>query len=272
MVAFGSRVTLTDLVRHAGRSLQSIAVGRFAGPGALGLYSRAETLIEIPLKLTSPLSQVALSALSRLQADPQGYRHFFTRALLAPAAVSIPIAAFLMLQADLLVRVVLGKAWLEAIPVFQLLAPAAVASSFAHTTHWVTLSCGRAERELRWSLLEFAALAAAVAIGVPGGITGVAAAVCSAQLVLVVPRILYALRGTPVRGRDLLGVLWRPALAATAASLAALGLRASDLLPAGALLALGAIAAVFGVAYAGTWVVLPGGPALLRGVLAAARG
>jgi PST family polysaccharide transporter len=273
LIAFGGQVTLTDLVRHASRSVQEIAVGRFVGARALGLYTRAETLIELPLKLTSPLSAVAVAGLSRLQGEEERYRYFFTRALFAPAAAALPAAAFLLLEAEKVVAVFLGGAWGEAVPVFRLLAPAALAASFADAARWVLLSRGRADRELRWSLAELAVLALAVMLGVRGGLLGVAAGVCAARLALTVPRLVFSLRGSPVRGRDVAGVLWRPSVASAAAVLAAAALHASGMLAgASALVTLLCVGAVFGLAYAGCWLLLPGGPALARSVLAAARG
>jgi O-antigen/teichoic acid export membrane protein len=255
------------VVRHAARHVHDVAIGKFIGTVGLGLYSRAYTVLMLTLDLEGAVGVVAQSGLSRLQDEPERYRAFFRKALLAVIAFGMPVVMLLSVEAPNVVRTFLGPQWTEAVPILQMLTGVAFVSTFAGATQWVYLSCGRADRQLRWWFFELAVQALAVTIGIRWGILGVAAAASVAHVILTPAKIFYCIRISPLRASDVFGVLWQPALASwTAAGLVfalhrQLGASAWPVLD----LALGT--ACFTLAYLGCWMLLPGGAANVRGLL-----
>ena len=68
---YGGRVLGAHLMDYIGSNLDTFTVGRVASTGVLGQYSRAYSLIVMPLRfhLTQALTNVLFSHLSRIQDD-----------------------------------------------------------------------------------------------------------------------------------------------------------------------------------------------------------
>lgn len=265
-LSFGAHLTAHGLLHRLTRYVAEALIGRFAGSAALGLYSRAYGLLLAPRQnLSSPLADVAVSGLSRLQEQRERYRRYFRRAILPPVFVGMPLVAFLFVAAEEVILTVLGTQWTGAVPIFRWLAPAAFVGTFNAATSWVFISCGRADRQVRWALLSVTLRLVALGIGVRWGVIGVAAAVSLTTVLLRYPQVVYCFRTSPLVPGDLFRVLWRPALASGAAAAALAGLTGFAFtppeIPALALLvALALYAPLYGLA----WILLPGGLGILR--------
>ena len=71
MMHFGGTLTLNGVVAYVAYNAEKVMIGRFWGADAIGIYGRAQQLINIPTdNLNSAVGEVAFSALSQLQDDP----------------------------------------------------------------------------------------------------------------------------------------------------------------------------------------------------------
>ena len=71
MFQTGSHVTGFNILVFASRNLDQVLLGKFWGPGAVGLYRQAGMLLMLPGSLFSyPITYVLTPALSALQSDP----------------------------------------------------------------------------------------------------------------------------------------------------------------------------------------------------------
>jgi O-antigen/teichoic acid export membrane protein len=208
-----------------------------------------------------------LATLSRLQKEPDRFRAFFCRGIELMVTCGMPAVVFLFVSADTVVLTVLGEKWLEAVPIFRVLGPAAFLGTFNVATGWVFTSLGRTDRKFRWGLFASIVHAIGFFVGLPWGAIGVAASVSIVSCVLRVPSLVYAYHGTPVRVRDLGLAIWRPATAATLGGAFLFGVRTlwEPAMPIAASLVLQGI--VYALGYVGTWILLPGGRQTLAGVL-----
>lgn len=121
----------------------------------MGIYDKAYTLLLLPIRqINTPMSHVFLPALCRLQNEPARFRGVYRRGLTAMTAVGMPVVAFVGTSADLVIRIVLGPDWGEAIPIFQALIPAAFLGTFNVASGWVFLALGRTDRQLRLGLVS----------------------------------------------------------------------------------------------------------------------
>lgn len=217
MLGFGSNITLASFCQWANRNMDNVLVGKFWGDEALGLYSRAYSVLLLPLsQVNSPMNRVVLPALSRLQDDPVRYRNFFLTACGLTVSLTMPLVCFLAVCAEPALRIVLGSGWDESVIIFQALAPAAFIGTINAATGWAYTSLGNTGRQLRWALIQSPFILAAFAAGLPWGPVGVAAGYSTAVLVLRIPSLLYCFHGTPI---DLKGFL----LALAPAAIASLG-------------------------------------------------
>ena len=214
LVRFGGYLSGFRAVNYVGRNIDNLLIGRMVGGPALGLYAKAYSLLMLPLNLmNTPISRVAVPALSRLQHDPVRMVSYYTKALTLVVTFSMPVVAWLASVADSFVLTVLGDQWREAIDLFRILVIPAFIGTFNVAAGWVFVSLGHVDRQLRSGLANTAVNVLAISIGIQWGVEGVAWALVASSLSKRIPTLAYCYRGTPFTLRLLGGVLWRPATA-----------------------------------------------------------
>ena len=138
MVAFGLHLSGSRIVTFLTMNLDTVFVGRFRGALQAGIYDRAFRLLTIPLTLfNQPLTAVAVPALSRLQGDPERYRVFYRAWIRLMFGMSMPLVAFLFVDAERAVVTILGSQWMGIVPLYRVLAPAAFIGRLSMVTSWV---------------------------------------------------------------------------------------------------------------------------------------
>src|SRR5207248_10944050 len=97
------------------RNTDNLLVGWRFGAHALGFYKKAYDLFALPAgQSVSPLTSVAVSALSRFRRDPVQYSRHLPNALTVIPFVGLPITPALTLVAKDPIRLLLGPPWEEA--------------------------------------------------------------------------------------------------------------------------------------------------------------
>ncbi len=218
LLRFGGTVTGSDVVNYSFRNADNILIGWYWGAGAVGLYSRAYGLLMLVINLvTVPLSNVAVSALSRLQSRPGRLREFFVNAYATISSITLPLLVVLLIFADDFVNVVLGPKWDGSIMIFRVLAPAAICGALLEPLTWLLIATGQPHRHLRVSLVWTLLVIGAFVAGLPAGAVGVAAGFSVMACLLTIPYVAYAVRQTPVTMPDIFRSLRAPAGASLAA-------------------------------------------------------
>jgi PST family polysaccharide transporter len=219
MLHFGWMATCNSLLVFLCFNSDSILIGRFLGANALGLYGRAYQLATLPvLQLTGALSGVAFSAFSRIQDDTGRLTKSFLRAYSLLVSFTIPIAISCPLFADEIIRIVLGTKWMEAAPIFRLLAPTALAFAMAIPLSWLVMSTGRVGRALSISAMAAPVVVIGILAGLNHGPKGVALGYSVAMVLLVIPITAWSKQGTGITWTD----LWSAARPSIFAGLVAL--------------------------------------------------
>lgn len=257
LFAFSFNLLGFGLLDHVVTRSSHLLIGRFIGSPALGIYSRADQLMLLPVtQMAAVISRVMFPALSAIQGQVERVRKIYLRAIRTIGLVTFPMMLGLMVTARPFVLVVLGEQWAETIPLLMIFCLSGLLMPVGATVGWIYTSQGRTDIMMRWGLVAGAVRLAAVLVGLRWGIVGVAAAwVSSGYLVLWYPSWTIA-------GR-LIGLHWSRmvrelsghfgcALAMTAA-VSALGLAVSGHWPLGRLLP--AQVAVGAVVYIGLIMV-----------------
>jgi O-antigen/teichoic acid export membrane protein len=174
---FSANVFGARFLFYANRNVDNILIGRFLGPGPLGVYAISYNLMLIPLsQISIPLQDVLYPAFSRMQHDVERIKAGWLRANLVVGSITIPAMVGLVLVADDFVAVVLGNQWESAVPVLQILAWAGLLQSLQGLNGSVLRALDRTGTLLRFSIVAVVATTGAVIVGLPRGIVGVAAA------------------------------------------------------------------------------------------------
>ena len=197
LIVFGSNVAGSYLLGNITGNADSVLIGWYWGAGPLGLYSRAFNLLMLPVRqLSGPIGMVALPTLSRLHDDPDRLARYYLRLLNLITWLAAPIFGFLFVAAEPVIILVLGRRWLEAAPIFQILAIQALAQLVVITSMWLLSSQGHSARLLKLLLITSPIMVASFAIGLRFGVRGVALAGSLAQVALIPFALKFSFHGT----------------------------------------------------------------------------
>jgi O-antigen/teichoic acid export membrane protein len=206
MLHFGWMSICTSLLVFLALNTDAILIGRVWGADALGVYGRAYQLAMMPInQLITAIGGVAFSAFSRIQDDPDRLIGSFLRAYSLIISLTVPIVISCPLFAEEIISVVLGAKWMEAAPIFRLLAPTALVFAFAHPLSWFSLSAGRVGRVFSISATTAPVVIAGVVLGLSYGPKGVALGTSVAMVLMVIPIVAWTKHGTPITWAD----FWR---------------------------------------------------------------
>lgn len=96
--------------------------GKLFGTAALGFYSMAFQLAELPVnKVSAVINRLTFPIMAKLQTNPEAMRNSLLRIIRLVICATLPMCIGMMLVADDLVRVTLGEKWMEAVPLLQVL-------------------------------------------------------------------------------------------------------------------------------------------------------
>jgi PST family polysaccharide transporter len=169
-------------------NLDKVLVGRFLSASALGIYSLAYNISQVPLSFVSgTLSRAVSPAYSRIQDDKERLERAWLRNKRMSVAVVAPLLAALFVVAPDLVNLVFGERWSDTVTPLRLLCVAILAQSLGALNWSVLQARGEGAAVLRLTLLVSAASLLAFVLGLPWGVVGVAAAYAIARWLLVVP-------------------------------------------------------------------------------------
>ena len=211
MMHFGGTVTLNGLVVYIASNFEKVLLGRFWGADALGIYGRAYQLINIPTgNLNSAAGEVAFSALSRLQDDPDRLKSYFLKGYSVVLAMTMPMTLACALFADDMIFVFLGPKWKAAAAIFRFLAPTIFVFAIANPLSWLVMSLGMVRRALKMGLVIAPLMILAYVLGLPYGPKGVALAYSTMMLLWVIPVIAWSVHGTVISIWDVLLAVSRP--------------------------------------------------------------
>jgi PST family polysaccharide transporter len=187
---------------------------------ALGVFYNAKRILQMPTtQFVSPISSVAISALTRTQESPELYRTKWKKFASLVSFLGIPASFLFLVVARDLVSVLLGPNWANAVPIIHILAPTAYIAAINSSRGWIFQSLGQSDRQLRWGLFTTPITLIAAAFGVRFGLVGVAVASTAISILLQPLAFSYAFREAPVSYKDLCQSILPATLIAAMASI-----------------------------------------------------
>ena len=214
MVQFAMHTYARFMTGYGTANLDKFLVGWAFGPTPLGFYRKAYDLFVMPAnQVSSPLTAVAVAALSRVNDDARRRRRYLLEALSTIAFVGMGLGGALTVVGHDLLRVLLGPGWEEAGRLFTLFGPG-IGAMLVYGTHgWIHLSMGRPDRWVRWGLVELGIAATLFLVALPWGPAGIAAASAASYWILMLPGLWYAGQGQ-LDVAAIVGAIWKYVAAA----------------------------------------------------------
>jgi len=187
LVSFGGKSTLLSFLEFLGFNVDNLVIGHGLGPAALGLYTRAMALIDLPIQqITTPLLKVSFPAMSQIQNDYVKLREVYASTITIMVVIAVPAAVGLIPAASDLVLTLLGLKWVDAIPILQVLSiliPIAMVTGFMGS---ICTATGRLNGRLTIQAVFIVALPVVVFAAADQGLTAIAIAVVGAHMVRLV--------------------------------------------------------------------------------------
>ena len=261
MRASGRNLTGTRVLTLASNYFDRVIVGWLAGASVLGLYENGRRLAFFAVDaLHSPLLDVAVAGFSRAGSDDARYRSFAIKSVQLVLATTLPVLAFIFVEAGAVTSLVLGARWADAIPFARLLAVAAFAQSLTRILTWFYLSRDETARQVRWFALQTVVIFAAICFGAwRNGPHGVAWALAAATCLLTIPAIFYGLSQSPFTARDFAQAAARPVLVSLASAAILWAMELLRVFPGPPWVHCALSIPSYCAIYAGLWMVLPRG-------------
>ena len=263
-LSFGKNVTGFNLVYFFSRSIDKILLGRLYGPVWVGLYTNAYALISLPVsQIQYPVNTVALPALSALQREPSEYQDYFEKMIQLLSFISMPVVLFLALFADVVVNILLGSNWMNAVPIFQALAFGAFVEPIVHAVGPAMVAGGKTKEYFRLGMINASLLILCLIGGSFAGAIGIAIGYSVAVYLSLAACFGYGLRETSINIIPIVRKVMVCCFISILTASVMLGVRYAigwDILPQWLLLFVigGAII------YLGLWSFVPGGRQMMR--------
>lgn len=183
---FSSSLMGFNFLNYWIRNLDNLIVGKFIGPVALGIYSRAYNLMLYPInQVSGTVSRVMFSAMASIQDQTERLSDIYLRATRLIALVTFPLMAGMSVLADRFIVTVFGPPWQDAAGVLRILAAVGLLQSVGTTIGWIYTARGRTDIMFRFGLAAGVVYAAAFLAGLRWGVRGVAGAYAASGFLLL---------------------------------------------------------------------------------------
>jgi len=193
-----------------------LIIGKMRGPRELGLYRIASEFATMPtVELVAAVNRAAFPGYAKLAREPAGYKRTFLLLLGLIATCAAPIACGIAVTAEEFVPLLLGRQWVEAIPLFELIALAGGALAVWSNTGYIFIAVDRphlsAVSNAGSGLTMIAAMVVLLNLNVPSA-PGWAIVLTAAVNTIVSMFMLERFAHIEISG--VLGAIWRPVLSA----------------------------------------------------------
>ena len=259
LLKFGGTWSAGRLAWQLTYNADVVIAGRFLTQEAVGVYAVAAQLANLPLqKAMSVLNQVAFPAIARLQDELPRMRTRLLDAIRLLGFAAIPALWGVGAVAPEFVNVVLGPKWHSVALPLQVIAMVAPLRMLAGILSTAMSALGRADLELRNTLVGFAVSVIAFLCGVRWGVSGLAIAYAVAVAVTFIANFPRTSRTVGISLLQILGACRMSVVAGVAMLIAIAAARfGSESLP--EVLRLPGLMVVGAIAYLATIALLDRG-------------
>lgn len=172
---YGAKITASELINYIKEQSVYLMVSKTAGPVALGLLTRGESLARMPNRFITPATgPVVFRAMSKVQDDLDQTKYLFYRTITLLTVYISPLLVGLMWLAEPFVHVLYGDKWMQAALPMQIMAIAGFILPIGRPSSLVLQAQDKLNQEM---VVQAAALVVGVTacfIGLQWGLVGVA--------------------------------------------------------------------------------------------------
>jgi lipopolysaccharide exporter len=198
-------------------------IGRAAGPAALGSFNVSYELASLPsTELIAPINRAVFPAYAQLAKEGgDALRREYLTVIAMIVLIATPAILGIAATAPLLVPVMLGPNWSQAVPVLMLLGFFGFTNLIQTNAQAAYLALGRADIPVKLNSLNVAVqLATVIPLTHAHGVIGAAVGYLITGAINIPVSLGVVLRMLKIGVREFIAQIWRPVLAATVMYLA----------------------------------------------------
>lgn len=217
LLGFSKWLALSNAFHVMRERVSDLVIGRLAGPGPLGLYSLGYEVANLPTsELVLPINRATIPGYSLLTGDVARLRAGFLNVIGMIALLVIPAGLGIAATALPATQVLLGKAWLGAVPLIEILAFYGIVTALQANCFPIYIATGRPDLQTRLNGFYLIVLIPSMilltkAYGLPGAAIS---SVATASLMLPI-NFTLVLRSVQGSWKQVAAIVWRPLAAAT---------------------------------------------------------
>lgn len=225
LLHFSKWIFISNLIQFLHSRSTDFILGRTVGSHGLGVYNIASEIAAMPsTELIAPLNRAVYPAYARLAGARDQLWERFLEVFGIISLLAFPVAVGLYCLSELVVNLLLGPQWHEAVPIMQIAGLTGLIAALQSNLYLVILAIGQPKANTLLSAgLLLVSLPAVVYASLHYGVLGAAYAHLGAILLGFIGIVIVFSRVTGLPKGKLLAVMWRPLLASGAMALALLG-------------------------------------------------
>jgi len=211
-----------NTVNFLSRNMDDILVGKFFGAASLGLYSRAYTMMLVPVShLCNVPGRVLFPFFSTIQHDKDRIRTIYLETMGMLALIALPGLLILFVISHSMVNVVFGGEWLEMVPFLQVFCLIGIVQVVVAPVGWIYMSLGRTDTMFKVGAVNAILTLSAFCIGILMG-SGLSVAWCylGVNVLMVCPLLLIPFRWIALRLQKFAAEIFPAVLLAAAVAIA----------------------------------------------------
>jgi lipopolysaccharide exporter len=144
LIGFSKWVYVNNLLTVLGQRSPEFLIGRMCGPVQLGLFSVGFDIAMLPsTEMVAPINRAVYPGYARMIRDKEQLEDGYLSVIGLIALIGLPAAVGIASTVDVLIPLLLGVKWLDAIPIVQILAIAGGVSALSTNAGAVYVSQGK---------------------------------------------------------------------------------------------------------------------------------
>lgn len=218
LMHFSKWIFISNLIQFLHSRSTDFILGRTVGSHGLGVYNIASEIAAMPsTEMIAPLNRAVYPAYARLAATRDLLWARFLEVFGLISLLAFPVAVGLYCLSDLVVSLLLGHKWEEAVPIMQIAGFSGLMAALQSNLYLVIVAMGKPKANTVLSaVLLVISLPAIIYASLQYGVLGAAYAHFFASLLGFSGIVIVFSRITGLLKRKLFAVMWRPLLASSA--------------------------------------------------------
>lgn len=211
--AYGMKFSLNDIVSYAYFQAANLVMSRSMGPAAVGVYNKADSLVNIPFKtISGSLYEALFRGLSTVQDDLVESKRLYLRSIELLGVYTLPLYIGMSWLAEPFILGVYGPKWAEAVTPLAILALSGVFTCVGHPAGAVLAAQNMLGRELVVQITFLGSTVAGILIGMHWGVAGIATGIVVARGLAALHITRLVASRLPLSGWEVLATLRSSAL------------------------------------------------------------